>query len=57
MDKLLSELMDEYKERFDDIFPLMMTGGWSDKRIYAEIRRCLEEGHKFDPDLPDGARV
>ena len=51
MSSRLYELMDEYEEMFDDIFPLMSTKGMSSERIEAEIKRCLETGtpYKTDP--------
>lgn len=49
----LEELMDEYEERFDDLFPLMCTKGMSDERIAEEIRKCLDRGEPYE--LVEGA--
>ena len=48
MSEILEELMDEYEERFGDMFPLMCVKGMDEEEIAAEIERCLREGHEFE---------
>lgn len=50
----LYELMDEYEERFDDVFPLMCTKGMGDMEIAEAIRACLESGEPFELPAGDG---
>lgn len=57
MDDLIYELMDEYKERFGDIFPRMMMMSEPVEEVVATIRHCLDTGQPFDPDLPEDAIV
>lgn len=42
------ELMRQYEERFDDIFPLMCCMGMTEDEINDEIRTCLESGRPFE---------
>lgn len=53
MRQTLEDLMQEYDERFDDQFPLMMMQAATDDEIEAEIRRCLGTGKPFDDYNPD----
>lgn len=47
--------MDEYYERFGNCFPLMLCRTVSEDGIVKIIRKCLDEGKEFEPDLePDG---
>lgn len=49
----MEELMDQYREKFDDQFPLMLVQGMSDDEIADIIRKCLLAGKPYDPGLPE----
>lgn len=48
----MEELMEQYREKFDDQFPLMLVQGLDDERIADLIRKCLISGKPYEPDLP-----
>ena len=45
----MDELMDEYEERFGDMFPLMCVKGMPKKEIAEAIEKCLETGEPYKP--------
>ena len=50
--------LEEYKETFDDQFPLMCCRGMTDDEVVKTIERCLKKGKPFDPyagDTPEDA--
>lgn len=44
----LQELLDEYREKFGDIFPMMACMDMSDEEVAEEVRKCLDSGRPFD---------
>lgn len=49
----MNELLEEYKKKFDDQFPLMMFMGVSEKDIKKEIKKCIDDGKPYDPETDD----
>ena len=43
MNKEFLELVDEYVERFDEVFPLMELRGYSDKELIKMIKKALKD--------------
>lgn len=50
----MDEKLEQYRERFDDSFPLMCTMGMSDESIIELIDRCLKSGEPYEPDTEGG---
>ena len=50
----LTALLEEYEERFDDLFPLMCTKGMDDSELARAVTRCLETGEPYDINDGDG---
>ena len=48
----MDELMEKYKEKFGECFPLMLTMGMSEKEIKGIIEMCLgnEKPYEIDTD-------
>lgn len=51
----LEKKMDEYREKFGDIFPRMLCRGMDDERVIATIDKCLKDGKEYEPDAPEDA--
>lgn len=50
----MDELLDKYRYRFGEQFPLMLCRGMSEEDIKQIIQQCLEDGKPYSPDLdPD----
>lgn len=47
----MDELMDKYKEMFDECFPLMLTKGMGEKEIEDIIMICIENDHPYEVDV------
>lgn len=53
MDKM-DRLLDKYKAKFGEHFPLMLCRGMDDEEINSLVEECLESGKPYDPKLdPD----
>ena len=46
----MDEIMDKYKERFGECFPLMLVSGMSEGQIYEEIKECLKNDKPYEVD-------
>ena len=44
---MLDELMEEYKERFGEVFPLMCCMDMRKEDIAKEVKACLDRGEPF----------
>ncbi len=51
----LEDLLYEYRERFDENFPVMLFRGTPEDELIETVHKCLEEGRPFEPDLDDEA--
>lgn len=51
----LEDLLYEYRERFDENFPVMLFRGTPEDELIETVRKCLEDGRPFEPDLEDEA--
>lgn len=50
----MNKKLDEYREKFDEQFPLMLVRGMTDDEIIKIIDECLESGKPYEPKLdPD----
>lgn len=47
----MDELLDKYRARFDDQFPLMLCRAKSDEDICKIIQKCLDDGKPYKPAL------
>jgi hypothetical protein len=47
----MEKLLDEYRERFGEQFPLMLCRGIGDDAVCDIIRKCLEDGEPYNPEL------
>lgn len=50
----MNEKLDEYREKFDEQFPLMLVLGMSDEDISSLVDECLESGKPYEPDFDEG---
>jgi hypothetical protein len=50
---VIDELLEKYREAFDDAFPLMCCMDMTDEEIADRIRACLDAETPFEP--VDGA--
>lgn len=46
----MDELLDRYKKKFGECFPLMLTKGMSDEEIETEIKDCLKKNKPYEVD-------
>ena len=44
----MDEIMDKYKERFGECFPLMLVMGMSDDKICELINECLKTNKPYE---------
>lgn len=44
----MDELMDKYKDKFGECFPLMLTSGMSDEEIKDIIKVCIENDYPYE---------
>lgn len=50
----MDELLDKYKAKFKEQFPLMLCRGLADDRVCQIIQECLDNGKPYEPELdPD----
>ena len=49
----MTELIQEYFDRFNENFPLFMVMGMEDEKVEALIRDCLDRGTPYRPDDTD----
>lgn len=47
----LDKLLDEYKEKFKEQFPLMLCRTMDDDEIIEIIKECMEKGISYEPEL------
>lgn len=46
----MDELLDKYKDKFGECFPLMLTRGMSEEDIKDAINECLDKGKPYEVD-------
>lgn len=46
----MNELLDEYKEKFGECFPLMLTMGMSEERIKDTVKECIKKNKPYEVD-------
>ena len=51
MEKLLSD----YLEKFGEQFPIMLVRGMDDDEIESIIKRCLDSGEPYEPELDENS--
>ena len=44
----MDKLLDKYKEKFGEYFPLMLTRGMSEGQICEEIKECLRNNKPYE---------
>lgn len=50
----MDTLLDEYRTRFGEQFPLMLCRGMTDDEICQTVQKCLDDGKSYTPELdPD----
>ena len=51
----LEELLNEYRDRFGENFPVMLFRGTPEGDLIQMIQKCLSDDKPFEPDLDDMA--
>lgn len=51
----LEEVLNQYRERFDENFPVMLFRGTPEGELIQMVLKCLDEGKPFESDLDDEA--
>lgn len=46
----MDKLLDEYKEKFGECFPLMLTRGMSEDDIIEIVKSCLKNNKPYEVD-------
>lgn len=46
----MDDLMEKYKKKFGECFPLMLTMGMSDEQIENIIKECLKNNKPYEVD-------
>lgn len=46
----MDELIDKYKDKFGECFPIMLTRGMSDEQIKDIIKECLKNNKPYEVD-------
>ena len=46
----MDELMEMYKKKFGECFPLMLTMGMSEKQIEEIIKECIKKNKPYEVD-------
>lgn len=46
----MDKLLDKYKEKFGECFPLMLTMGMSEEQIKDAINECLKNNKPYEVD-------
>lgn len=50
----MDELLDEYRAKFKEAFPLMLCRGLTDEKVCQIVQQCLDDGKRYEPELdPD----
>lgn len=47
----MNKLLDEYREKFKEQFPLMLVMGIPEDEISEIIKVCINSGQPYDPEL------
>ena len=51
---MFDKMLDEYQERFEENFPLMLCRHMEEDEIIEVIQKCLDDDEPYDPELdPD----
>lgn len=51
---MFDKMLDEYQERFEENFPLMLCRHMEEDEIIEIIQKCLDDDEPYDPELdPD----
>lgn len=53
----MDKFLEEYRDLFDEPFPLMLTMGMDDSEIIKIIKASIESGEPYDPEINDGTVV
>ena len=48
---MFDKLIDEYQERFEENFPLMLCRHMEEDEIIEIIQKCLDDDEPYDPEL------
>lgn len=51
----LEKLLYQYRDRFDENFPIMVFRGTPDDELMRMIQKCLDDGKPIEVDLDDEA--
>ena len=52
---MMEKLLVEYREKFDEQFPIMLVRGMTDDEIIKIVQQCLDEDKPYEPTLVEGA--
>lgn len=51
----MNKLLNEYRNKFNEQFPLMLVMSMEEKEIEAIIKKCINEGKAYNPKLKENA--
>ena len=52
----MEDLLFEYADTFGENFPMFLFRSTDEKQIKAIIKKCLEDGEPYEPDIKDDAK-
>lgn len=52
---MFDKLLDEYQERFEENFPLMLCRTMEEDEIIKIIQKCLDDDEPYEPELNNDA--
>ena len=50
----MSKLLDEYRNKFGDQFPLMLCMSMTEDEIMELIQDCIDKGKPYEPEIEEG---
>lgn len=45
------KILNEYRDRFGEAFPLMLCRHMDDDEIITTVKKCLDDGEPYNPEL------
>lgn len=51
----MKELLEQYLEKFDDQFPLMLVRGMDEEEIITILKKCIEENKPYEIEFDEYA--
>ena len=51
----MEKLLNEYKEKFNDNFPIFLCRSMEEEEIIEIMQKCIDEGKPYEPELEEEA--